>query len=88
MDEHELRLDGNAAAGALARVFAVELTAARGRCASCGATGPLGAAHLYVGAGLVLRCQACAAVLMVLVEDGDRTWLGARGLAWLEVSAS
>ena len=86
MDEHELRLDGNAAAGALARIFAIELTAARGCCAACRATGRLGEAHLYVTAGLVLRCRACGEVLMVVVEDGDRTWISARGLVWLEAA--
>ena len=37
MDETELRLDGNAAAGLLAEVFAFEITAAELTCASCGA---------------------------------------------------
>ena len=88
MDEHELRLDGNAAAGLLSEIFAVELTAARGACAACGATGPLGEAHVYTGAGTVLRCRVCESVLMVCVQDGDRVWLGAQGLAWLEVRSA
>ncbi|MDU0287802.1 DUF6510 family protein [Saccharothrix longispora] len=33
-------MDGNALAGPLAEVFAVDLTAARARCGSCGETGP------------------------------------------------
>ena len=37
MDETQLRLDGNAAAGILREVFVHELSAARGECASCGA---------------------------------------------------
>src|ERR1700737_1908821 len=46
MDETQLRLDGNAAAGMLCEVFAYDLTAARGACASCGAITQIGSQHL------------------------------------------
>ena len=36
MDETDLRLDGNAVAGLLAEVFALEATTALVRCAGCG----------------------------------------------------
>ena len=36
-------LDGNALAGPLGEIFAVDVTAAVGRCASCGLTGPIAA---------------------------------------------
>ena len=49
-------LDGNAAAGALREVFAVDLTAAIGQCAGCGDRGVFAQAHLYVDApGMVAR---------------------------------
>jgi Family of unknown function (DUF6510) len=48
MDETQLRLDGNAAAGMLREVFAYDLSAARGACASCGAIGQIGSQHLYM----------------------------------------
>jgi hypothetical protein len=57
-----LRLDGNAAAGVLREVFGSEMTTALGTCGSCGAVGPVGAVHLYVSAGMVLRCPSCEAV--------------------------
>jgi Family of unknown function (DUF6510) len=41
-------LDGNAAAGELSRVFAVDITTAAGRCAKCGTTKCLAEAHLYM----------------------------------------
>jgi hypothetical protein len=86
MDEHDLRLDGNAAAGALGEVFALEITAARGTCASCGATAELGAVVVYAHApGTVLRCPACTAVLVRLVRGPDRVWLDARGVSCLEL---
>jgi hypothetical protein len=47
----ELMLDGNAVAGPLQEVFAIEITTAVGTCANCGAVGPVGAVHGYRGAG-------------------------------------
>jgi len=61
----ELRLDGNAAAGLLAEVFAAEATAALVRCASCGAEGAVATVQVYAHApGTVLRCPGCDAVIM------------------------
>ena len=78
-------LDGNAAGGDLRTVFAIDVTAATGRCAGCGSTGPLGSAQLYNRApGLILRCPSCDAVLVRLVAAPGRTWLDVRGLAYLQ----
>jgi predicted RNA-binding Zn-ribbon protein involved in translation (DUF1610 family) len=58
-------LDGNAAAGELAELFAVEMTTARAACAGCGAAGAIGTLRLYAhGMGLVLRCPSCGAVVL------------------------
>src|SRR3989442_14506774 len=54
----KLMLDGNAVAGLLQEVFAVEMTTAVGTCEGCGAAGPVGAVHVYRGAGIVLRPAA------------------------------
>ena len=89
MDETELRLDGNAAAGMMREVFALELTAARGACGSCGAVAEMGSQHLYMyplAPGAVLRCSSCGDVLMVVVHAGGRYRLGLRGLTWLEIT--
>ena len=88
MDETELKLDGNAAAGMLREVFVHEMTGARGACASCGSIAPLGAQDLYMSSlspGAVLRCRRCLEVLMVLVHAGGRYRFGLRGLSWLEL---
>ncbi len=88
MDETQLRLDGNAAAGILREVFVHEMSAARGACAACGTIAPLGSQHLYMyplSPGAVLRCTTCQEVLMVLVHAGGRYRLGLRGLTWLEI---
>jgi uncharacterized protein DUF6510 len=83
-----LKLDGNAAAGALQDVFALEVTAAIGTCDGCGADGAVGELMLYAHApGLVLRCPHCGAVVLRIVTDGTRYWLDARGLRSLELSA-
>ena len=81
-------LDGNAAAGILSEVFALELTGARGCCEGCGNVAELGGARAFVEApGLVIRCRACDSVLLVLVRGDGRYWLGVQGLAWLELRA-
>ena len=76
----ELRLDGNAAAGLLSEVFTAEATTAVATCASCGAEGALGAAHVYANApGLVVRCPGCSAVLMRFARIRGRVVADLRG---------
>jgi Family of unknown function (DUF6510) len=79
-------LDGNAAAGALREVFAVDVTTATGKCAACGRTDVFAAAHLYVDApGLVARCAGCEDVLLRVVTTPEGTWLDLRGLTYLRL---
>ena len=78
-------LDGNAAAGTLAQLFATEPTTMQATCAACGATGPLGAARLYSGAGGVLRCAGCEAVLLRVVSAPGRLFVTLGGIRCLEV---
>ena len=80
------RLDGNAAAGHLADLFAVDLTEARSRCASCGTTTLLGAPHLYADApALVLRCPSCTEVVLRFAAQKRRLLLDLRGAQLLVV---
>jgi Family of unknown function (DUF6510) len=80
-----LRLDGNAAAGLLQQIFAMEVTTAVGTCGNCGTVNAVGAVHLYVAAGHVLRCPTCDNVLMRVVESGDRMWIDLSGVRSLEL---
>ena len=80
----ELKLDGNAAAGILQEIFAVEVTTALGTCDGCGAVDAVGAVSVWVAAGTVLRCPHCDAVLMKIVTDGERIWADLRGVRSLE----
>src|SRR6266550_2561436 len=82
----ELMLDGNAVAGLLQEVFAVEMTTAVGTCASCGAAGPVGAVHVYRGAGIVLRCPHCGNTLAKIVKNDSRVWIDLTGIRTLEVA--
>ncbi|HXD60817.1 MAG TPA: DUF6510 family protein [Lacisediminihabitans sp.] len=80
-------LDGNAAAGALLELFAMDVTAASGRCDHCGRVCVLAETALYDRApGLVVRCRGCDEVLLKLVDNGDRVWLDLRGLSYLEIA--
>lgn len=79
-------LDGNAAAGALSELFAVDLTAAIGRCDGCGRTDVFAESRVYVNApGTVARCSGCDAVLLRVVSTPDETYLDLRGLTYLRV---
>ena len=79
-------LDGNTAGGALAELFASEMTVSVTTCASCGDTRPLGELHAYLDApGLVLRCASCGAVQLRLVRAAERAWLDLRGIRVLQV---
>ena len=80
------RLDGNEAASSLADLFAVDLTEARSRCASCGNTAMLGAHHLYADApALVLRCPSCTQVVLRFAARRGRLLLDLRGAQLLVV---
>jgi len=81
-----MRLDGNAAAGALQEVFPLDATLAFATCAACGARDQLGGAQAYMDApGVVLRCAHCESVLLRLARNENRIWLELSGCASLEV---
>lgn len=77
-------LDGNAAAGELSRVFAMDVTAAEGQCAHCGATKRFAEAHVYMpGPGMVARCAVCEHVLLRVVTIRERVFIDVRGMTHL-----
>jgi hypothetical protein len=82
-------LDGNAAAGALREIFAVDLTTATAQCAGCGRTGVFAEARVYLDApGMVARCSGCDSVLLRVVSRPSDTYLDLRGLTYLRVPNS
>jgi Zn finger protein HypA/HybF involved in hydrogenase expression len=82
----ELMLDGNAVAGMLGEVFAVEMTTATGTCGNCRETAAVGAMHVFRGAGIVLRCPHCDNTLVKIVESGTRMWMDFGGMQTLEIT--
>ena len=82
-------LDGNAAAGELSKIFALDVTAAEGQCAHCGAKRRFAEAHLYMqGPGLVARCAVCEHVLLRLVNARQRVFIDMRGMTCLILDTS
>lgn len=87
MQTEEMRLDGNAIGGLLQEIFAMEMTAAVGTCAACGAVNEVGRLHVYIHApGTVVRCPACEAVLMRIVRGRGRYWIDLSGTRTLELA--
>jgi hypothetical protein len=79
MRTEEMRLDGNAAGGALREVFAPEMTAALATCTGCGTARAVGALLEFGdGMGVVLRCPGCDTAMLRIV----------RTPGWLRVDAS
>jgi Family of unknown function (DUF6510) len=78
--------DGNSMGGALREVFAVDVTATVGRCASCGHTAALAEGRVFGPApGLVLRCARCEQPLLRMARLPGRVCLDLRGLQYIEV---
>ncbi|MGP4027602.1 DUF6510 family protein [Actinomadura sp. 3N407] len=79
-------IDGNAMAGPLSEIFAVDVTAAGCRCAHCGLTGPVAELRVYGRApGLVARCQGCGHIVLRLVRGPGTVWLDMRGTVALSI---
>ncbi|WP_347404792.1 DUF6510 family protein [Micromonospora sp. WMMD1102] len=79
-------LDGNVLAGPMRDVFAVDLTTATGRCASCGRTGPMASLRVYANApGVIARCPGCEQVMLRLVRTPSAAWLDMRGTTFLQL---
>ncbi len=81
-----LTVDGNAVGGMLATVFAADVTGTPGQCASCRTVSLVGTLRAYTrGPGIVLRCPACAEVVMRIVETPTATTVDVSGLVMLRV---
>ena len=77
-------LDGNAAAGELSRIFAMDITSAEGQCANCGEMRRFAEAHLYVQCpGVVARCALCGYVLLRCVNTKEHVFLDLGGMTYL-----
>ena len=86
MQTEEMRLDGNAAGGALREVYARDVTGALATCAGCRSVGPVGTLLEYGhGMGVVLRCPRCDALMLRVVRTPGRVAVDASGIALLVI---
>jgi hypothetical protein len=79
-------LDGNAAAGLLQQIFAVDVTLASVTCDGCQFIQPLAALRLYgLPMGNILRCPRCQTALIRAMAREKDCWLDLRGVSALRL---
>jgi hypothetical protein len=84
--DRALVLDGNAVAGLLQEIFAVEMTVCPAECVGCGREGALATLLAYTrSSGVVLRCPGCGAVVLRVVQTPRAAYLDARGAKYLRL---
>jgi hypothetical protein len=89
MQTEEMRLDGNAAGGALREVFAREVTGALTTCTGCGSIRSVGALLEYGhGMGVILRCPGCDTAMLRIVRTPGWLRVDASGISLLMIPAS
>ncbi|GAA2228442.1 DUF6510 family protein [Herbiconiux moechotypicola] len=78
------RVDGNAAAGALAEVFCFDVTEVLGECAHCGARALLAEAEAELDdEGVIVLCRSCGHTLLTYLSTPAGRSLQLPGLASL-----
>jgi Family of unknown function (DUF6510) len=85
MEIRDLKLDGNAIGGLMLELVGADLTTAGCVCGGCGAHEEMARLDVYMGAGIVVRCRHCEAVMIRIVQGRGRTWLDLSGTASLEL---
>jgi len=87
MSDDVTRLDGNAAAGPLSRLFSIDATLVFVTCDACYAETQLAQLYLYGGSmGIILRCAKCSNAVLRAIERGNVLCLDARGAARLALA--
>ena len=80
-------LDGNAAAGLLQQIFAVDITTAGITCAACESVHPLASLKLYgLPMGYILSCPQCHATLIRAAAHRQECWLDCRAVSILRLT--
>jgi len=82
-------VDGNALAGPLSDLFAIDVTTASVTCAGCGSRQPVAVLEVYTGGpALIGRCRTCQAVMLRVGRVGPDALLDLRGTVVLRVQAA
>ncbi len=80
----DLTVDGNGIGGMLESIFGADVTGLPGKCAHCHTVSVVGTMRVYMrGPGVVVRCPACAEVVLRIVRTDRQTLVDARGAAYL-----
>jgi len=83
----DLTVDGNAIGGMLAAMFGVDVTGSPGQCAHCHTVSVMGTMRVYMrGPGVVVRCPACAQVVMRIVKTPTGTYLDVSGASFVRIA--
>lgn len=83
----DLTVDANAIAGLLMTVFEREVTEMEERCGHCGTVSVVGTLRVYMrGPGVVVRCPACADVVLRIVETPGGLRVDLSGATHLSVA--
>ncbi len=78
--------DGNALAGPLSELFAVDLTSAMTTCSDCGLQSRVAQLHVYSGGpGTIARCPGCGHAVVRFASTPTWTVLDLRGTIALAV---
>ena len=86
MQVEQMRMDGNAAAGALREIFSHEMTVAAATCVGCGAEHEIGALLDYGhGMGIVLRCPGCNMAMLRMSRTPAWLYLDTSGISCLKL---
>lgn len=80
----DLAVQGDAVAGSLSNIFAVDVTAAEVVCPQCGRASPLADEKAYLrGPASLLQCKNCSSVLGRFRRAQDVVWVDMRASgAW------
>ncbi len=83
----DLTVDANAVGGLLATVFGVDVTGSPGQCATCHTVSVMGTMRVYMrGPGVVVRCPACAEVVLRIVETPTATFIDVSGASYVRIA--
>ena len=83
----DLTVDANAIGGMLATVFGADVTGSPGQCAHCHTVSVVGTMRVYMrGPGVVVRCPACAQVVMRMVRTPTATYLDVSGASFVRIT--
>jgi hypothetical protein len=83
----DLTVDANAVGGLLATVFGIDVTGSPGQCATCHTVSVMGTMRVYMrGPGVVIRCPACAQVVLRIVETPTATYLDVSGASYVRIA--